>query len=57
MPPRLQRQKRLFMILFYEKYGMQQAVKIGLSSRVMCRVLVFGSRMRTRTAHIRRTNK
>ena len=36
MPPRLPRQKGLFMYLCYEKYGMQQAVKIGLSSRVMC---------------------
>ena len=35
--------KRLFKYLWYEKYGMQQAVEIGLSSRVMCRVLVFGS--------------
>ena len=52
MPPRLQRQKGLFMYLCYEKYGMQQAVEIGLLSRVMCSVLVFGSRMRSRNAHI-----
>ena len=36
MPPRLQRQNRLFMYLFNEKYGMQQAVEIRLSSRVIC---------------------
>ena len=41
--PVYQRQNGLFMYLWYEKYGMQQAVEIGLSSRVMCRVLVFGS--------------
>ena len=43
MPPGLQRQNGLFMCLCYEKYDMQQAVEIELSSRVMCKVLVFGS--------------
>ena len=38
MPLRLRRQDGLFMYLCYEKYGMQQAVEIGLSSRLMCRV-------------------
>ena len=36
----------------YEKYSMQQLVEIKLSSRVIRRVLVLGSRTRTRTAHI-----
>ena len=31
------------MYMCYEKYNMQQAVKIGFSSRVMYTVLVFGS--------------
>ena len=31
------------MYLCYETAGMQQAIEIGLLSRVMCRVLVFGS--------------
>ena len=43
MPSRLQRQNGLFMYLCYERYDMQQAVEIGLSSRVMCKVLVCGS--------------
>ena len=54
MPLRLQRQEGLFMYLCCGKYGMQQAVKIGLSSRVMCRVLVFSSRMRIRFRFTRR---
>ena len=43
MPPGLQSQSGLLMYPFYEKYGIQQAVEIELSSRVMCRVLDFGS--------------
>ena len=43
MFPRLQRQNEPFMYLCSEKYDMQQAVEIGLSSRVMYNVLVFGS--------------
>ena len=39
MPSRLQRQNGLLMYMCSEKYGMQQAVEIELSSRVMCRVL------------------
>ena len=39
----LTQQSGFFMYLCYEKYGMQQAVEIGLSSRVMCIILVFGS--------------
>ena len=31
------------MYLRHEKYDIQQAVKIELSSRVMCKVLFFGS--------------
>ena len=44
--------KELFMYLCYGKYGMQQAVDIEISSRVMYRILVFGSRLRTRTVYI-----
>ena len=43
MPSRLQRQNGLFIYPCYEKYDIQQAVEIGLSSRVMCKVLFFGS--------------
>ena len=43
MPPRLQRQNGLFMYLCYEKYDIEQAVEIGLSSCAMCKVLFFGS--------------
>ena len=53
MPPRLQRKNGLFMYLCCEKYDMQQAVEIGLSSRVMCRALVFGSYC---SHHTRREN-
>ena len=28
---------------FFEKYGMQQPIEIGLSSGVMCRVIAVGS--------------
>ena len=40
------REKTDCMYLCYEKYDTQQAVEIGLSARVMCRVLVIGSRRR-----------
>ena len=53
MPHRLQEWNGLFMYLCYEKYDMQQAVEIGLSSRGMCRVLVFGSYC---SYHTRREN-
>ena len=43
MPSRLQRQNGLFMYLRYEKYEIQQAVEIGLPSRVMYKVLFFSS--------------
>ena len=43
MPPRSKRQNGLLTYLCYEKNVMQQVVDIGLSSRVMCRILFFGS--------------
>ena len=37
------REKKDSMYLCHEKYDLQQAVEIELSSRVMCKVLFFGS--------------
>ena len=47
------RDKTWSMYLCYEKYNIQQAVEIGLSSRVMCKVLFFGSYC---SHHTRREN-